>query len=143
VLSCQTPETLELDLDCMSKLDGAMRCIDSPSDHCYRHPTGVGGRIMHTGRSLSAEGTPKESPWRIPQEAQRCLVTILVFAAACGVSLWNLYFNPRYWKPDARSAARHVNGVVPRRFGHDWTRLGQVPFIGMTVSLMGRPSAQD
>jgi uncharacterized membrane protein len=141
---------------------------------------------------------------------RRAAVLVLV-VAACGVSLWNHYFNPRYWKPDVRSAVRYVeanvregdavcvysvphpfeyyyqgeipseripwwaaqggaqldefmndlsarsdrvwlvdyrswyldrDGVIARRFDRDWKRLDHEPFIGMTVSLYGRPSVR-
>jgi mannosyltransferase len=37
---------------------------------------------------------------------------LVLIAAACCVPLWNLYFVPRYWKPDARRAARYVESQV-------------------------------
>lgn len=40
------------------------------------------------------------------------IALLILVAAACSVPLWNLYFVPRYWKPDARAAARYVNPQV-------------------------------
>lgn len=41
----------------------------------------------------------------------RLALAILV-AAVCAYSLWNHYYSPRYWKPDARSAAGYVEAAV-------------------------------
>lgn len=48
----------------------------------------------------------------------------VLVAAACCVPLWNLYFVPRYWKPDARAAARYVSPLVQSR---DAVRVYAIP----------------
>jgi len=40
------------------------------------------------------------------------VVLYVLVAAACSVPLWNLYFVPRYWKPDARAAVGYVEPQV-------------------------------
>lgn len=37
---------------------------------------------------------------------------LVLLTAACAVPLYNLYFQPRYWKPDARAASAYVEARV-------------------------------
>lgn len=46
--------------------------------------------------------------WRRPL---RVILTGLL-VLACGFSIWNHYYNERYWKPDARSLGQYVNERV-------------------------------
>lgn len=52
------------------------------------------------------------------------MVLYILVAAACSVPLWNLYFVPRYWKPDARAAAGYVE---PRVRPGDAVRVYSIP----------------